>query len=197
MKDSTIHTAHIYRMYEDTGRYAIEVAVDDYDDIFNEWDPAPFKRRDLDPELQCFLEECSRDIALKHPLAVVFYMPSTEHNSEKESLCIAGIKNHFALKIHVLEKKQNRVFHEVVRNMVIGIFILSFAVIFDAYPTQNLLFKILGQGLFIGGWVFIWEAIATIGFKNSSLQSKIKEWRRFLEAPIVFKKEPFPESTSV
>ncbi|MBP6889434.1 MAG: hypothetical protein KBC19_02465 [Candidatus Moranbacteria bacterium] len=42
----------------------------------------------------------------------------------------------------------------------------------------------------IGGWVFIWEALATIGFKNQALNHTLKEWRRFLETPIVFKQEP-------
>lgn len=48
--------------------YMIEVALDQYTDIFSEWDPAPFKRRDLDSDLKLYLEECSEEIPFKYPI---------------------------------------------------------------------------------------------------------------------------------
>ncbi len=193
MKVSTVHTAHMYRMYEGTNRFAIEIAVDDYNDIFNEWDPAPFSRRDLDPELQIFLEECSRDISLQHPLAIVFYMPKDEHNMEDENACIAGIRNYFAFKIHVFEKKRNEVMVGVLRNLSIGVAILCIAIVFEAQFSERVFLQVFREGLFIGGWVFIWEALATIGFKNRALKHTMKEYVRFFDAPVVFKNEPLPK----
>ncbi len=193
MKKHIIHTAHVYRKHENTDRFAIEVAIDNYNDVFNEWDPAPFKRRSLNPELQYFLEECSNDISIKYPLAIVFYMPSIEHVSEKETFCIDGIHTHFAFMLHVLEKDQRDIMVNVCKNAAIGIVILCSAVIFDAQPIKSFFLQVLGQGLFIGGWVFIWEALATVGFRNSDLLYKKKELKRFLDAPVVFKNEHLPE----
>ncbi len=195
MNDLGIKTAHAYPAFEETNRYAIEIAVNNYDDIFNEWDRAPFERRGLDPELQCFLEECSRDIALAHPLAIVFYMPTSEHDTKKETLCAAGIRNQFALKIHVLNKELHGVMIGVLRNFLIGISFLFISFLYAETLNTTLSLQVLGAGLSIGGWVFIWEALATIGFKNRLLHHTIKEWGRFLDAPIVFKKEPLPEQS--
>ena len=190
MDDWGIKTAHAYPKFEDTDRYTIEIAVDNYDDIFNEWDRAPFERRGLDPELQCFLEECSRDISLVHPLAIVFSLPTIEHNTDTEARCVAGVRNQFALKIHILNKEQQAVRIWVLRNFLIGISLLFISFLY-AEPFATMLFlQVLGTGLSIGGWVFIWEALATIGFKNQALNHTLKEWRRFLETPIVFKQEP-------
>jgi len=189
MNDLEIKTAHAYPKFEDTNRYTIEIAVDNYDDIFNEWDRAPFERRGLDPELQCFLEECSRDISLAHQLAVVFSLPTIEHDVETEVRCIAGVRNQFALKIHVLNKERQEIMIGVLRNFLIGIGLLFISLLYTSFFAKSLSLQVLGAGLSIGGWVFIWEAFATIGFKNRTLNHTITEWRRFLDAPIVFKKE--------
>ena len=37
-----------YQVDPATGAFLVEVALDRYEDVFNEWDPAPYKRRDLD-----------------------------------------------------------------------------------------------------------------------------------------------------
>ncbi len=49
----------IYERDKATGAYIISVAIDKYTDIFNEWDPAPFRKRDIDQDLRYFLEDCS------------------------------------------------------------------------------------------------------------------------------------------
>ena len=42
---STALLSRLYDRNEATGAYIIKVAVDHYADFFNEWDPAPFRRR--------------------------------------------------------------------------------------------------------------------------------------------------------
>ena len=194
MNDHGIKTAHAYPKFEDTDRYTIEIAVDNYDDIFNEWDRAPFERRGLDPELQCFLEECSRDISLSHPLAIVFFMPTVEHDADTEARCVAGVRNQFAFKIHVLNKELHGAMIGVLRNLLIGVTLLFLSIFYAGLLAKTLSLQVLGAGLSIGGWVFIWEALATIGFKNRTLHHTIKEWERFLDAPIVFKQESIPDT---
>ena len=54
-----------YKIDQVTNLHMIEVAIAQYTDIFNEWDPAPFKRRSLDPDLQSYLEEGSDEIPSK------------------------------------------------------------------------------------------------------------------------------------
>lgn len=189
MSTREVLTTHVYRKYEDTDRYAIDIAINNYTDIFNEWDSAPFKRRDLNPYLQNFLEECSREISMKHRLAIVFYMPITRQNSEKEEVCITGMRTHFAFNVHVLHKERKTMIHGVVRNTLIGLSFLVVAISFDQLSLYGILSQVFTQGLFIGGWVFIWEALSTLSFKNRVLNYKIREWQRLHEAPIHFKKE--------
>ncbi len=195
MRKKTVLTTQIYRKYNDTDRYMVEVALDSYEDIFNEWDPAPFKRRDVHPALVAFFEECSSEISLKHPLAVVFYLPKSELDTEKQEQCASGLRNYFAFSVHVLDKQLMRSHKHSLRNSLIGVLFLFTAVYFDKSFDQTLFRSLFGQGLFIGGWVFVWEALSTFAFKDNSIRYKIKEWQRYLDAPIVFKKEKQPDQS--
>jgi hypothetical protein len=76
---------------------------------------------------------------------------------------------------------------------LIGLAFLSVAVLFEQELEKTLLTDLLDQGIFIGGWVFAWEALSIVAFQNQELHQREAEWDRFLDAPIVFKKERKPD----
>ena len=191
-KHPNIETHQIYRKSEETNHYLIEVALDKYEDIFNEWDPAPFKRRDLHPNLTEFFEECSSEINIRYQVAVVFYLPKAEIDLEKQEQCIRGLRNHFAYSVHTLRKRLKVSRQRAIRNILVGIAFLFVATTAEASYTRTLLSSVLVQGLFIGGWVFVWEGISSVMFKDHSTRTKAKEWERLHDAPIAFKKEHKP-----
>lgn len=182
-------TTQIYRTLPDTDRLAIEVSLDNYEDIFNEWDPAPFKRRDIDPDLRTFFEECSDEISLSHPIAIVFFLPKGEIDHDKQQKCIEGLRNFFQFNLYLAEKVRAKSHRSALNYLAIGMTFLSVAVLFEKQFEQTVLTGILGQGLFIGGWVFVWEVFTRLAFKNTDLLHDIREWERFIDAPILFKKE--------
>ncbi|NMB97020.1 MAG: hypothetical protein GYA02_10485 [Clostridiaceae bacterium] len=46
----------LYRKNYDTGRVIIDIALDDYLKFFHEWDNSTFRKRDINAELEQFLE---------------------------------------------------------------------------------------------------------------------------------------------
>lgn len=186
-------TAQIYRKFEETNRLMIEVALDNYEDMFSEWDPAPFKRRAIDPDLRTFLEECSEEISLRHKIAIAFFIPKAEIDPEKQQKCEEGLRNFFQFNHYLAEKELRASRESALKYSIFGVAFLAIAVAFEHELEANVLFGIFGQGLFIGGWVFVWEALSLLAFKNLELVYAIKEWERFLDAPIVFKKERKPD----
>ncbi len=186
-------TAQIYRKFEDTDRLLIEVSLDRHEDIFNEWDPAPFKRRDIDPDLRAFLDECSLEISLKFPIAIAFYLPKSEIDLEKQQKCVEGLHNFFTFNKYLAEKQIIRSRKNALKYFAIGGIFLAVAVGLEHMFEKNVLFDLLGQGLFIGGWVFAWEGVTVLAFKNSALMRRVERWERFLDAPIVFKKDRKPD----
>ena len=72
--------------------------LDRYEDVFNEWDPAPYKRRDLDPDLLTYLHDCSLDIPLRYELSLAMTVPPEVADAAKEKLVGDGIRNYFAFE---------------------------------------------------------------------------------------------------
>lgn len=189
MRPYPLHTSsQSYRKFEDTDRLLIEVALDNYEEIFNEWDPTPFKRRDIHPDLRSFFEECSSEISLHKPVAIAFFLQRGERDEEKEKRCIEGLRHFFSFNAYLSEKRLRRSYKYALKNFLTGVAFLSIAVTFESQFEKNVLTGILDQGLFIGGWVFAWEALSTVAFRNTAIKNNIAEWDRFLDAPIVFKK---------
>jgi len=53
--------------------------------------------------------------------------------------------------------------------------------------TEGTVLTTLFEGVNIVGWVFLWEAVSTLLFKNRDVRQRFGHYRRFSDAPIVFK----------
>ena len=177
-----------------TGKYIIMVAIDKYADIFNDWDPAPFKKRDLDRDLERFLSDCSSEIPLKRGIVIEFQAPAAIRDTEKEERTRAALKNHFSYEAHSLRRKIARSREQSGLYALVSFGLLFAAVFLSTILAQNFIYITLIEALYIGGWVFLWEAISTISFKNRGVVHQHKEYRRFQQAPIRFRY--VPEGTS-
>ena len=52
--------------------------------------------------------------------------------------------------------------------------------------AENIVLSTLVEGVSIGGWVFLWEAISTFVFKNRDIREKYRQYKRFSAASICF-----------
>ncbi len=170
--------------------FIIEAWLDNYDDIFNEWDPAPFKRRDIDPDLVDFLEACGEDIPLKYPVSIRFMIKPQVRNKAQEASFVAGIHNYFRFSKQSVRKKLSETNRRILLYTLIAIAFLVIAIASNQVETENLLVKTAVEGLFIGGWVFLWNAIETVFFDARDIRFRYKFLERFHLADITFVDEP-------
>ena len=176
----------IYRMDTDNNSFIIEVSLDNYKEIFDGWDPSPVKRRDLDPELIHFLDECASDIPLKYSLELCFYLPKEQYDEEKEKLARLGIENNFRFIIHFINKEMRQISSKIVFYVIAAFAFLSAGYLSGEKVAENIVTTILMEGLSIGGWVFLWEAFSLFFFSRQEVRSRLKKYRRFQEAKVSF-----------
>lgn len=176
----------LYERSSETGNYIIEISLHKYGDIFNEWDHASYKKRDLDPELAEFIDNCSTDIPLKYGIDLCFYLPKELQNPEKEKIIINGIRTYFSFFVH----SENRLLKEAYRKIILYI-IISFILLSIGYllssNENNILMNTIIQGTEVGGWVFLWEAISFFFIKRTKNTRRIENYKRVLAAKIFFK----------
>lgn len=181
--------SELEEMYETdptTNAFILGVAINSYSDIFNELDPAPFRRRDLDPDLRAFLEDCSSDIPLKYAIILRFNVPLTLHDPELEERIRLGLKTYFSFVIRSHERERKQAYEQNVYYIFTSCFFLFISFFLGSRIPNNVFYFTLVEGLSIGGWVFLWEAISSFAFKNKSLYHNYKQYKRFYQCAIEF-----------
>lgn len=176
----------LYRKNHETGRIIIDIALEDYLEFFHEWDNSAFRKRDINTELEQFLDLCSEDIPLRKRLEIVFSLNTTEINKEKEDLIRTSYRNYYSS----LERFENRKITKIVRISAILLFI-SLALLF-AYgflintKTSTIFSRVFLESLLIGGWVFTWEAVHLLFIDIIEPLHRRREIKRFLDADLTF-----------
>ena len=177
-----------YKNDKKNNGFVIDIALDSYTDIFNEYDPSPFKKRDLNPELLDYLEDCSTDIPLKYPIVIQFNLPKENHDLMKETKIKDGFKSYYSFLSFSAEKEYKKLIIQNIYNVLISIFLLLAGLTLEFYFSNiDFLFtSILSNVIVIGGWVFMWQAITMIVFERKSYKEKYLKYKRFTKAPIKF-----------
>lgn len=176
----------IYEIDQSTNLYMIEVGLDQYSDIFNAWDPAPFKRREIDPDLELYLEQSCEEIPSRYPIELFFTITRGSKNEQLEAETREGLKNSFIFKRYFLRKKLKKTNTQILLCILLGFALLWIGAILSNRSEETLLFSLLVDSLLIGGWVFLWEAVSLFFFTNRELYHQYRVYQRLQAAPVIF-----------
>lgn len=187
MKRADAAMERIYERDPDSNAIIIGTTSERYTDIFNELDPAPFRRRDLNHDLRIFLEESSADIPLKNDIILQFNLSNETQDQKKEERIISGLKTYFNLIEHQLAGEINKSYQKGATYVIIAFLLLLVAYSLRSITLGDAVFTTLVEGINIGGWVFLWEAISTFAFKKRDVRNRKRHYARFGKAQIHFK----------
>lgn len=179
----------LYRRSPDTNNILIDVALDWYFDFFHEWDNATYKKRDIHPGLAKFLDICSEDIPLKRQIDIHFHLKDTALDIEKEKLILASYTNYYNSLKKLEDRKVKRIARFSIVLLLIAFVFIFFNIIANAKTSNQILPNMLLEGLLIGGWVFMWEALHMLFFDMLEPFKRKRELERFLKAKITFSSE--------
>jgi hypothetical protein len=176
----------IYERDPDSNAFIISVAIESYANIFNELDPAPFRKKDLDQDLRDYLEDSSVDIPLKYDVVLRFNVSGEAKNTEKEEKIRVGLKTYFSFVKDLLGDNIRKSYEKSVVYVFGAFVLLSASYLLRLLLISNIFFSILIEGITIGGWVFLWEAISTFAFRTRDVKNRCRQYKRLADAPIQF-----------
>jgi hypothetical protein len=178
--------SEIYAINPSTHAYMIEIALDHYTDIFDEWDPAPFKRRSIDPDLELYLEGSSEEIPLRYPVELCFTVLPGSRDEKMEAESRSGLSNSFVFKMYLLKKELKKTNRQILRWTILGfVFLWLGMILSDKFPYQRLP-SLLAEAIIIGGWVFVWEAVSLFFFTDLEIHQRYRTYRRLRNSPVIF-----------
>lgn len=180
---SPIQKQYIYE--KDSNAYLIEISLDDYDDVYDEWDPAPFKKRFIEEEFDDFIVSSSEDIPMKYNLNIVLYLPENKKDRNKETAVDSAYRNYYGYMIEKINKNKIKLRKRTVFYFVLATLFLS-PVFFFQYETANIVFNVIKEGILIGGWVFLWEFFTNLFIKSREINNQDKLYRRLYQSEIRF-----------
>ena len=175
-----------YTRDKKTKAYIFEIQVDQYSDLFNDLDPSPLKRRDLDQDFIAYLEESSYDIPLQNQIVLHIYIPEDVRNKELENRVISGLKTYYNFLLMTMNHQISISYKNFIIYLCISLSLLFTGFYLGSKISENFLLQTLVEGFYIGGWVFFWEAIALLAFKTRELRDSSRRYNRISNAGIIF-----------
>ncbi len=170
-----------------TNLYMIEVGLAHYADIFSDWDPAPFKRRDIDPDLAAYLERSSDEVPWKYSIELCFTVSAENYDERIEEESRKGLGNSFAFKLYLLKKERKKINARIFSFVLFGFLFLGVAAVASEKVADIIWLSTLVEGLSISGWVLLWEAISLFFFTNRELYHRYRTYKRLQNALVVFR----------
>lgn len=174
-----------YRKDQESGRVIIQISLDKYDDVFDDWDSSPFKMRDIEDEFLDFIWDSIEDIPPHMDVIFEFSIPESLHNDQKEKVLISALNHQFDYMLRKNKRQRIRDIKETLRYFSIGIlfFIISYTLFEE---TTSFITQIIKDGFFVGAWLFIWETFSNIFIKSYKLSEERQIVQRFKRAQIKF-----------
>jgi hypothetical protein len=142
---------------------AIEIQIEEIDQLFHSLDPFPFREKDLDKDAEEFIVSWARELPVDQPLRIVVHLPKTQASTPEAQELGPALSRYFGYRAQVITFDLKELFRIGRRAMAIGITVLSFSVITGqtvvASLAPNPVASVIKESLLIFGWVANWRPI--------------------------------------
>lgn len=167
----------------------ITIALDNYDDIFSDFDPRPYQERELSED---FLKEIQRRYMedRKGRFEVHFTVPSMERDIKEESVIKKRLRGHFGFMAREEGDAVGRIKARGYAYMIIGSVVLL-ANIFSLFWLQetSLFYQILSIMLVPAGWYGVFTGMDKVIDKPFELVEHKIIYEKFERASYTFMSE--------
>jgi len=174
--------------YEEKERkhHNISLMLNNYDDIFSDFDPRPYSERALSVD---FLDETKRASVDKVSGGIELRMllPSHLRNSEKEKTIKKRLKAHFERHAKEVQHQHNKIILNGAILIFTGIITMIFATFFLFKLSQTNMFTHFLLILFEpAGWFFFWEGLYQVMFETDKQKPDLEFYKKMARCEMHF-----------
>lgn len=162
--------------------------------LFNSYDPAPFHEKELDTAAENYIVDTVRDFPKKARFKIVFYLPQELTETERAQHIPEAVRNHFAYRVMVQDRKFRERFRHGRWALLIGLTFLAIALFArQAIPPHigsQLVAQIFADALLIIGWAAMWEPITILLYELWPMIRQKQVYERISTMPIEIRPRP-------
>jgi|SRR5688572_1844033 hypothetical protein len=145
----------------ENGRPVLDVRVSSIDHLFDNRDPAPFRERDLDPDVADYLVDGGQDLRREPGIRIVFWLSQPCNDDEIRN----AVHAHFDYQLERSRRRRR----EQVRTGWIMVTIAAVAIVVLVSLGELIsdrwtgaLGAALREALLISGWVLMWRPVEVL-----------------------------------
>jgi len=162
--------------------HCVDVRLNTVEQLFDNRDPAPFRERDLDPDLVEYLFAAGEDLISHGKFKIVFWIVGPCVPEEVET----GFRAHIDYEIERLDRRRRRHRRTGQAALVIGVsmlaLLLSISQLLARYEHRALV--VLNEGLVIFSWVVMWRPVDMLIYDWIPMRRERKVLARLHTAPL-------------
>jgi len=156
----------------------INLRLNDYEDIFSDFDPRPYSEKALSVD---FLEEAERASEDKKPgcIKLNLLLPKNKRDRSKEGAIKRRLKRHFNKHFYEFDEKNKKILKKGFIFVVFGIFFMFLATyILFTYKDASFMSTFFVILLEPAGWFLFWEGLDLVIFEPKTIKNKLEFYKK-------------------
>ena len=171
------------RYRSEAGVPCIDVRARRVEQLFDNRDPAPFRQRDLDPDVAEYLVDAGGELASHEQLSIVFWLEQPAEQAELEH----ALHAHFEDVIARMRRQRRRNRRNGAVTLLLGIFLVvllfTLAQVIGA-SVPGAIGAGLKEGLVIASWVVLWRPVEILVYGWIPVRQERRIIERLLGATV-------------
>lgn len=168
--------------------YLIDLNLSSVQQLFNSFDPAPFREKDLDAAAEDYIVSTAGEFSLQAPLKLVIHLPRENHAGERVQSVPEAVHNYFDYRRLVMAHQFRQTLLIGHRALWIGLSFLISCILAQQVITSleksGVFWSILEEGFLISGWVAMWHPINLFLYEWWPIRHKQRLYAKLAHIPI-------------
>jgi hypothetical protein len=172
-------------------RAEVAIHVSAIGQLFNSFDPSPFREKDLDDDAEDYIVGWVRELPPDAPFDLVIHLPPDEVSKPEAAGVQSAFQRYFTDRAKRFDQEERELFRIGRRSLGIGVLALLACLSASQllaplipYPT---LARVVEESLIFVGWVINWRPLEIYLYDWWPIRRRARLYRRIAAAPVIIR----------
>jgi hypothetical protein len=169
----------------------IEIRINSIEQLFNGFDPAPFRERELDSNAERYILANCQNIPANEQIKLSVYLPADKVAQVDPAQLERTIRYHFQLQAEDKAEELKKTRRLGRKGLLLGFLVflvctLIGLALMNIFPSSRLI-GTLEQSLVVFAWVLIWRPVEILTYDRWPLVSEYKKLQHLTQVQVTLK----------
>lgn len=172
-------------------QYLVEIKLNEIRQLFNSFDPAPFREKDLESSAETYIVDSVQELNLDTPIILILHLPHSACTDEAASSVSAAIHNYFSYRAEITSKELRFTLQQGRVALIIGLAFLFLCIaaqqMIASLGKTGLMWSIIEEGFLISGWVAMWRPIEVFLYEWWPIRRRRRIYEKLAQLPVALR----------